>query len=294
VSDITRLSAPHIFYPFGSTTATSFAITEEETLDYLCQLLAEPQLRDLLNAISQCHLLFIGCNFPDWLTRFWIRALAGERVWNRMRDKFEYIADQRTHHDRPLVMFLNRVAARVLTMKASDFVGELYARWNRRRASDPAGQPRAALPPRPENPYVFISYAHEDKWRVATLKQRLEEIGLVTWFDDDRMRAGDHIRSELRDRIEKCTLFMPILSKHVRRREGYFREEWHYAEARLLRIRRHAHFIVPVIVDDLPDRDDHAGAPEAFWALSCQRIIDGAATSDFCRHVQRLIREAQE
>jgi hypothetical protein len=289
--NVRDLRVPHVFYPFGSFQGTKFAVTEEDTLDYLCHLFAEPKLASLLASIKQCHLLFIGCNFPDWLTRFWIRALAGDQWLPGGREHVEYIADQTASTDESLIVFLDRMNVRGSNKNASDFVAELHDRWQGRRKLVSDDDP---LPPEPDNPYVFISYAHEDQARAQMLYQRLDAKGVTAWLDTKHLEPGYNVQRELRHRIERCTLFMPILSEHVRRAKGYFREEWSHARAcagRLNTVKRP--FILPVVVDDLPDRDFDAGAPDEFWDVSYRRIRDGAASDDFCSYVKQLIRRAQ-
>jgi hypothetical protein len=93
--EVRRLGAPTVFHLLGRLSATpDYAITDEDTLEFLCAMQSEtrrPQL--LLDEMRAHHLLLIGCEFPDWLARFFIRIAKGGRL-SVQRDSQEIIADR--------------------------------------------------------------------------------------------------------------------------------------------------------------------------------------------------------
>src|SRR5262249_35135389 len=112
----------------------------------------------------------------------------------------------------------------------SNRVLQLGQQWRERYRPAPA-EARSVSPPAemPEGA-IFISYAREDLAAVRTLKNSLEAAGLTVWFDFDRIAAGDAFDHMIHDNINRCSLFVPVLSRNTEARsEGFFRREWRYA-----------------------------------------------------------------
>ena len=106
------------------------------------------------------------------------------------------------------------------------------ARRRARREGSPAAAPARFLPPAREMPdnAVFISYAREDLPAVQQIKAGLEAAGITTWFDMDRLEAGDDYDRKIQRNIARCSYFIPVVSATTQRRlEAYFRREWSYA-----------------------------------------------------------------
>ncbi len=61
-------------------------------------------------------------------------------------------------------------------------------------------------------PYLFISYSHENSEIVYKLLNKMDEEKFRIWFDDT-MEVGEDFREELKDRIEKCAAFVLFVSK---------------------------------------------------------------------------------
>ncbi len=61
-------------------------------------------------------------------------------------------------------------------------------------------------------PYLFISYSHENADIVYRILNKMDEEKFRIWFDDT-MEIGEDFREELRDRIEKCAAFVLFVSQ---------------------------------------------------------------------------------
>lgn len=137
-------------------------------------------------------------------------------------------------------------------------------------------------------PAVFLSYAREDAVAVRRIAAALRVAGVEVWFDENELRGGDAWDKAIRKQVRDCTLFVPIISANTQtRHEGYFRLEWHLGEQRSLLISKGRPFIVPVCIDETPERD--ADAPEAFLAVQWMRLRDGENADAFVEQVKKLM-----
>ena len=77
---------------------------------------------------------------------------------------------------------------------ATEFVDQLWTRWQERRPRKLAAAAGPVLRDIPENA-IFISYAHQDSAAAQVLKAGLEAAGLPVWFDERSLKAGDGFNS---------------------------------------------------------------------------------------------------
>lgn len=288
---------PVVFHLLGkATSAPNYVATEEDTLEFIYKLQADAPQMHLFDELTSKHLLILGCNFPDWLARLFIRMAKRTQLSSR-RAATELLADSRTPGDHTLALFLDNFSysTRVFPGSAIDFVDLLAERWEAKY-----GAPAAAPAPAPaaagdgaggeEMPKgaVLISYASQDRAAAERLRTGLEQVTDV-WLDRDDLVAGDDYDLKIRRSISKCSLFVPVLSRAAAgRMEGYFRGEWKQALSRRNQMAEGFPFIVPVIVDDLPMNSE--GVPEAFWASHATALAGGEATPEFLTQVMAQVR----
>ena len=136
---------------------------------------------------------------------------------------------------------------------------------------------------------VFISYARDDLPAVQQIKAGLEAAGITTWFDMDRLEAGDDYDRKIRRNIANCSYFIPVVSATTQRRlEGYFRREWSYAIDRARNMADEALFILPVCVDST-----NAGValvPDKFKALHFNHLPGGKVSPEFAQRLADFMR----
>lgn len=138
------------------------------------------------------------------------------------------------------------------------------------------------------HPAVFLSYAREDAAAARVLAETLRAAGIEIWFDENELRGGEAWDRAIRRQIRDCALFLPIISAHTQERlEGYFRLEWKLAEDRSHLMAKGKPFIVPVCIDDTPERD--ALVPDSFLALQWTRLPGGQAPRPFVHRLQQLL-----
>jgi adenylate cyclase len=143
-----------------------------------------------------------------------------------------------------------------------------------------------------ETKAVFLSYASEDSEASARIAEALKAAGIEVWFDKSELRGGDAWDRKIRDQIRHCSLFIPIISVNSQARlEGYFRREWKVAVERKQDIADEKPFLVPVVVDETPERG--AAVPEGFHDVQWTRLPGGASSSEFVQHISRLLTGSQ-
>ena len=134
---------------------------------------------------------------------------------------------------------------------------------------------------------VFLSYASQDTEAARRICETLRAAGVEVWFDQSELRGGDAWDAKIRKQIRDCALFLPVISANTESRlEGYFRLEWKLAEDRSHLMARGKAFVVPVTIDDTPERDAHV--PDSFLAVQWTRLPGGQTSTAFCERVKIL------
>ena len=118
------------------------------------------------------------------------------------------------------------------------------------------------LLPRKENG-VFISYAHEDRYIALPLFERLHAAGINVWLDEERLEGGAEYERRIRNAINNCRVFMPILSSQVKSdlvsnnvANRWYHKEWEWVQNRqndesAINENGMANFtVIPVVVGD--------------------------------------------
>lgn len=285
-----QLTSPVVFQLFGRlASSTDYAVIDEDTLEFLHALQSETKRPEILfDEFRQNHLLFLGCGFPDWLARFFIRTVANQRFLNP-REACQIVADEEARRDQSLCFFLQHYETEVfLPSGASEFVAELHRRWV--TAWPSAAPSRPAASPAKSGDAIFLSYTREDETLVRPLVEAFERAGLDVWYDSDRLDAGDAWDRQIRSNIRRAPLFVPLLSKNAEgQSEGYFRREWNWAIERSEGIDPNRPFILPVVLDDL--LEGAPGIPDYFWTKQVTRFGRGVPSEEFVNRTRDLIRE---
>lgn len=135
---------------------------------------------------------------------------------------------------------------------------------------------------------VFLSYAREDSEIARKIADALRGFGVEVWFDHDELRGGEAWDAKIRQQINACALFLPLISQHTQRRtKGYFRLEWKLAVDQMHLRAEAAPYLVPVSIGGVGETD--ALVPADFLRVQWIRLTDGAPTAEFVQQVQRLL-----
>ena len=135
---------------------------------------------------------------------------------------------------------------------------------------------------------VFLSYASQDAEAARRICQALRAAGIEVWFDQSELRGGDAWDRSIRQQIQDCALFVPIISQHTHERlEGYFRLEWKLAVDRTHTMAEIKAFLVPIVIDSTTERDP--AIPAKFRELQWTRLPAGETPPAFVARMQRLL-----
>ncbi len=260
-----RGGMPAVYHLFGqySADARSFVLTEHDLLDYVASLQARDQsLVGLTDALRSRQLLLLGGGFHDWLARFFLRTMKPQ-----LSAAEEVLADSVASTDEGLMTFLHRFSPRttVLTGGGAAFVSTLYEKWKQPEAGDaaiPVYEPPAPVMPQRT---VFISYSSENRDQARMLRQQLRSKGVEAWFDVEQLEAGDNWEQKIKLNIQRCTVFLPLISASTETRlEAFFRREWKQAASRADAIDDKVPFILPLLVEPERAPEQFHNVPEAF------------------------------
>ena len=272
-----------------------YVVTEEDALEFLHHLLFSARPTRLFGQIQKKNLLILGCCFPTWIVRFLIRASRESRLL-LARGKIDVVVDSGTREDLALVGFLQRYKTRTEifdTGTAVDFVNELHDRWTRRVPPSPRPATVEAPAPFVRPGAVFLSYASEDRALVEEIRLSLEAAGMDVWFDRHDLEPGDDFERRIRFSIEGASLFVPVLSRScLKRNRRFLQLEWDYAAREARKSPASRHFVVPIVIDDVPLADPDF--PDVFGATNAARLQDGRLPNEAIQSILGHYKEFQK
>ncbi|MDD1622749.1 MAG: toll/interleukin-1 receptor domain-containing protein [Methylococcaceae bacterium] len=291
----------NLLYLFGKAQSTPvFAIHDEDTLEYAHNLLSRGSNVPLrfLGELQQRGLLFIGTNFPDWLSRFLLRLTNQTRLSDK-KTRAWLVNDGQTQPE--LCQFLqgfSRETEIISDLSPQAFVDELYSRWLARNtpSSDQTGSENRNPLPDPASVAFFISYSRASDLPAAEkLYQTLRETGLAEneiWFDRTSIEPGGDFQQLIYAGIRGCRYFLPLISTAADRfDEKFFYREWNAAIDRSKGISGRE-FVVPIILDEEYNPQAYTRVPKQ-WAdnIDFGYAPGGSADARTRQHLTKLIRE---
>jgi hypothetical protein len=295
-----ELRQPVVFHLLGRASASpDYAICDDDLLEFLHAMQdKQRQPKTLFDELRGNHLLILGCSFGDWLARFFLRTARNLEL-SQKRRRWDVLVGDHIAHDARLVRFLESFSpdTRVVSLSAAKFVTELAARW---QAAHPAAaqstEPAVAVTamggrniPRGA---IFVSYTSEDLEAASRLAEGLRAAGLEVWFDKDALQMGDDWARSIRRGLERCSLFLPVISRQTlseENRRRYFWREWNDADDFARGMAPGEAYIVPVVIDDT--RIDHAPLPDSFKRAQGTSLPDGKVTPDAAQLLVQLVRD---
>lgn len=295
-----ELRQPLVFHLLGRASASpDYAICDEDLLEFLHAMQdKQRQPRTLFDELRGNHLLILGCSFGDWLARFFLR-IARNLELSQKRRRWDVLVGDQVAHDATLALFLESFSpdTRVIPLTAAEFVKELAARW---QAAHPEASHGGETPAREADAQernvppgaVFVSYAHEDLEAAGRLAEGLRAAGLEVWFDRDAIRMGEDWGRSIRRGIERCSLFLPVISRQALSQENrrrYFWREWNDAHDFSRGMAPDEAFIVPIVIDDT--RLDRALLPDSFQRAQGKNLPGGRVTPDTAARLIELVRD---
>ncbi|MBS0380724.1 MAG: TIR domain-containing protein [Proteobacteria bacterium] len=135
---------------------------------------------------------------------------------------------------------------------------------------------------------MFLSYASQDSEAATQICEALRSAGIEVWFDKSELRGGDRWDHQIREQINTCRLFIPVISANTESRdEGYFRREWGLAVDRTRNMAAKKAFLLPVVIDGTPETG--SSVPEQFQQIQWTRLLSGQTPPAFTARVAALL-----
>ncbi len=247
-----------VFHLFGATSTDTegFAATEDELIEFSWSLIdhdyAPKRLYDFLRKKT---ILLLGCNFPDWLARFFIHALT------RKPDSQIAVTYVSACPECGLRNFLQRRKARLLPpVSPVDFVIELHRRWKAQQheKTATAAEPVTAPELRPaKKGSIFLSYCREDRETAVAIRNQLDAAGIDIWMDETGLEPGAEFREVIHASIENASFFIAFISRSLDLSESdrpgrFVFNEWKWAEEVSEERPPNMSFLLPLAIDDTP------------------------------------------
>lgn len=274
--DIESLNQPILYHMFGKADNEphSYVLTEDDLLEFLHYWLNDNfKPKKISNILKEKYLLIIGCNYPNWLFRFFLHSMKFS-TQSSSKSKIGMIADSNMDND--LISFLSRLDAQMYD-DAEEFINELVERWTKYKKENPNETNH-------EIKDVFISYASEDEETATKIVETFKNMGVSVWFDKKALEPADEYAEKIKKNIQKCKAFVPILSENVLTvNKRFFKREWTWAIDQSEWINP-APFIFPVTIDNIDIQNELI--PQKFSSL--QKI--DFCNNDFEDNIKKLIR----
>ena len=294
------LRQPVVFHLLGKASASpDYAICDEDLLEFLHGLQdKQRQPKTLFDELRGNHLLFLGCDFGDWLARFFLRTARSLEL-SQKRRRWDVLVGDRIAHDAGLVLFLESFSSdtRVISLTAADFAMELARRWHAAHpaaaVAEPMGREVETAGKTVPSGAIFISYASEDLAAASRLSEGLRAAGLEVWLDKNELQLGDDWARGIRRGIERCSLFLPVVSQRSlseENRRRYFWREWNDADDFARGMAPGEAFINPIVIDD-DIRIDRVSLPSSFQKAQGTSLPGANVTSDVAERLKELVRD---
>lgn len=293
------LKQPVVYHLLGKISSSPvYAICDDDVLEFVHALQNRTLIPELLfDELQNHHLLILGCEFSDWLARFFLRAVRGIG-FAQARTHNDFLIGQRPETADPLVMFLDAYGTETFSMQPESFIAELARRWQHAHPKAQADAEARAVPGGlPAYGAVFISYATEDVEIAQRLANDLDQAGIDVWFDRRNLEPACDWANSIERGIERCAVFLPVISHATLSEnniERYFWREWNIADHRARGMAQTAEFILPVLVaDDLRMDRLPITLPRTFTSRQGVNLPAGASTREFNQKLQELVRNAE-
>ena len=266
--DIHAIRNPILYNLFGHFDSQNlkYILTEDDFIEFIFDLKKYNNKLNNLKSILEhprVTILFIGCDFPNWLFRFFIRALI-DRPLDELKRRRIMVADSLVERDTARTIFFNKYQITQLEgLDPESLVNGIYE-YLKSNIPDSINEDFT------QN-IAFISYASEDVEIVRLLNKQLSNYGVDTWFDIQIIKRGEEFREEIRKGIDRACVFIPIISENSVQgnKKRHYRREWSYAIGKHQRKENDIR-ILPVVIDGT--EDDAHGIPKEFWDKNKERI----------------------
>lgn len=201
-----------------------YVLTDVDYMELLVKMISNENGRftSLKTAVKDATLLFIGCDFPDWILRMFLKFYLSGRQYSQEDLEKNFIIEQLTD-DPGKSFFIGSYGIKKFNTPPGQFIKDIYDQLSKPPFID-------CIEERYSNHPVFISYNHDDQELVDCIQQQLESHSILVWKDHNNMRSGGRIDDEVKSAIDNACTVIPILTNKVQEATPakYYPKEWNY------------------------------------------------------------------
>jgi len=266
----------------------SFVVADDDVLELVHTISSnKDKLKTLYELLSSSSLLFIGCNFPDWLLRFFIRIFSKQKL--SVSSSLYSVADILV--DRNRAIFISNSTIKYFDSDGSKFLELLSTKINQAEPSWIRNSEDAN--------YIFLSYATDNQSKVVEIYEKLDDHDLDIFMDIRAIDYGDDITQEVKKAIDGCKIFIPVISNETNTSiatNRFFSKEWEYILDEHQRRNPQndiakSPVILPVFLNAIKENELKAGTPKRFFELKYQGASsENGISSAFITKVKDILK----
>ena len=203
-----------------------YILTDADYIELIYDLIQIKQKKfaNLLSYLKGGYLLFLGCSFPDWFFRFFMRICVGDRldISPITRKAVVDSLNQMDSLDSSRSVFIGHYKIEALDIDCNELIDQIYSAF----ANEPD---RPGLLENSKNNRVFISYCRGDEAVAKNIAAQFSKRHIEYFLDLEELQTGDQLSHEIKNAIDTSCIFIPIVSKSLQSASDYIWREWNYA-----------------------------------------------------------------
>ena len=274
--DLAKLSKTFVFNVFGSLNKDP-AVTEDDMLEFTSKLGENISIApNLLIALQNNNILFLGCAYPEWMIRVVLRLLTNQAMneWGTGKPRRKiYVINDRSEFAEEQNKVLKNYNVVSFEGGTSAFISELLKQWKKRFE-----KPKS----------IFLSYTRSDKEAVENLKKGLEQVANIRcWYDKEDLEEAARWREEIIIEIDKADLFIPLISNNSLNHKGFIEKEWDAAWNTNVVKKKTGVYVIPIVIDGTDPYDKRV--PKEFTDLNIGTIPQGNPDEKFISRIKNIL-----
>lgn len=198
---------PTLYYIFGKAeNGMDFTVVEKDAMNIIQKWLSDAAApKNFCKYIKNKSILALGTKFDDWLFRFFWYAM--HRDIKRLNQGQVAISlEKESESEAKLSSFLEN--ERIPNSSIEEVINLILNNIDNREKQYQQTNGRGAD--------IFISYSSDSYETVKHLFYALKNDGFNVWFDNTELKVGDEHEKIIREAINKCKIFIPVITHPVK------------------------------------------------------------------------------
>jgi hypothetical protein len=224
---VNKFEKPTIYNMLGTLGRSNaeYVLTDVDYMELLVKMISNENQKftSLKTAIKDGTLLFIGCDFPDWILRMFLKFYLSGKQYNQDDLSRNFIIEQLTD-DPGKSFFIGSYGIKKFKTPPGQFINDIYQELSKAKYTN-------SIEKRFFNKPVFISYNHDDHELVEQIQRQLEEHNILVWKDRNNTRSGQVLDDVIKKVLANASAIIPVLTNNVQSAtlQKYYPKEWNYS-----------------------------------------------------------------